>query len=236
MPATSPPVSRKKRPTLQAIGRFIERNVAPVAGGLLGAQVGAPGAGASAAQKVAHNFGRGIAAALGLDPDGSASEAEVNKKLSDNPEAFALIKSAEAEVRIEELRLEASLADNDAAKLESVNETMRVEAMGTLTNPLSGKWRPLWGIVGLAVWGLLQVALSVAVFFVIRQELNVAVIGILVGALTTNMAGLYAILGVAVKGRSEEKTALAGALASLGGPRLPDLRATPIVPVDPADR
>lgn len=69
-------------------------------------------------------------------------------------------------VRMEELSMERekALLDNETKRIESVNATMREEARGE--DAWTRRWRPFWGFISGACWGLLAVTVSVVILAV----------------------------------------------------------------------
>ncbi|MBI2235398.1 MAG: ribokinase [Magnetospirillum sp.] len=109
--------------------------------------------------------------------------------------------------------------DGDVAKvtLSEVNTTIRAEAASE--DPYTRRWRPTWGYVTAATWGLQTVAIVAclmgAVWASIEGKADVVTALLtgsasLAGALAVQWSVALAVLGVAVVKRSDDKSVAAG--------------------------
>jgi len=69
-------------------------------------------------------------------------------------------------VRMEELSMERerALLDNETKRIEAVNATMRAEAAGE--DPWTRRWRPFWGFISGACWGILALTVALVIILV----------------------------------------------------------------------
>lgn len=111
-------------------------------------------------------------------------------------------------VRMEELSMERekALLDNETARIQAVNATMQAETRGE--DPWTRRWRPFWGFVTGACWGLLAVTISVVILAVAFNAANQDVLGKMAEAFDSLFmfwSVALAVLGVSAYTRGVEK-------------------------------
>ncbi|GEO82286.1 3TM-type holin [Pararhodospirillum oryzae] len=127
-----------------------------------------------------------------------------------NPEAAARVQEALMD-------LEATLAREETARLQTINDTARAETRSE--DAYVRRWRPTWGYVTAATWALqglgVLACLTGAVAATLRGEVS-AVTALLTGAsdlagaLTLQWGVALTVLGVAVQSRTRDKQVAAG--------------------------
>lgn len=119
--------------------------------------------------------------------------------------------------------LEIAWLEAETERLTEINRTMRVEASSA--DPYTRRWRPTWGYVSAAAWGIQALAIAVAVigatWLSFRGQAGQAVsllegIGNLVAAMTVSWSVALAVLGVQIRERSKDKAVAAGATPAPG--------------------
>lgn len=154
-----------------------------------------------------------IGKALGVD---SSDPEEMTLALkSASPEQWAAIRQAEIDNKTELAQIAAELdkarIKADSERIESVNKTMRAEA--AIEHPWSGMWRPFWGFISAAAFGLVVIGIIVWGIVAARQGNFTAVVKALpdiIFALSALFGVPMTILGVASHHRGKEKRARAG--------------------------
>jgi len=136
-----------------------------------------------------------IVAGAGADADMD----EVAAAIQANPELM---------VKMEELALERERAilQNDTARIESVNATMRVEATGE--DKWTRRWRPAFGFIAAGVWGLLGTTMAVVILctsFGLGEPDVITYIGTAFTDMTMFWSVALAVLGVSAWTRGQEK-------------------------------
>lgn len=146
-----------------------------------------------------------IADSLGIDRD---DEQALEKAINDPALAARLLEIQENnKTEIRKLELEAEIAEinADAAKVESINETMRVELAAK--SGFRASWRPLFGYISAVSFGAQMLGLTYVMIF---QTALLSDVAQGVGMLTTLWAIALAVLGINIRSRTDEKAMESG--------------------------
>lgn len=154
-----------------------------------------------------------VAKVLGVDPEPDKIEAALKTA---SPETLARIREIEItkKAEIEKLAIEQGivLIKAEAARIESVNATMRVEAQSE--DKWTRRWRPFWGFSSCIAFFMICAAIAWSIFSgdsVVLKEL---------GSIVTAIAILFsipgAILGVASWHRGQKQRVQAGEVKGPG--------------------
>lgn len=115
-------------------------------------------------------------------------------------------------VQMEELALqrEKMILDNDTLRIQAVNATMQTEA--TSEDKWTRRWRPFWGFITGACWGVLAITIC-AVILLVAVGLAQAVVLSAIAGMFDSMWAFWgvalAVLGVSAYTRGKEKIELA---------------------------
>lgn len=158
-------------------------------------------------------IGSMVAKVLGVDPEPDKIAAALSTA---SPETLARIKEIEItkKAEIEKMAIEQGIVDikAEAAKIESVNRTMRVEAQSE--DKWTRRWRPFWGFCSCIAFFIVCGAIAWAIFSgnaVVLKELGNIVTAI---AILFSIPG--AILGVASWHRGQKQRIQAGEVKGPG--------------------
>lgn len=171
----------------------------------LGTALGGPAGGA---------VGGLIASAFGADPN---DPEDVAAKVQADPEMAAKLQKIEHDhqERVQELILqgEAQRLEAETARHRQVNKTFRAETGAE--DAYVRRWRPTFGYVVAAAWGLQVVGIVAATLYAIVASPSEAgkiinAVGGMAGALATQWSVALAVLGVNVSNRSKDKQVAAG--------------------------
>lgn len=164
---------------------------------LLGGLIGGP-AGAAAGKLIANVFGGDEE-----KPD------ELAKIIQADPQAALKLKEIESNNRVELQKLvlqsESNKLANDTSRIESVNATMRTEAISG--DAWQRRWRPFWGYIsGLAFF----VQILAIIYVMIKVPATAAATITALASLQVFWGVPLAILGVSAYQRGKEKRAALG--------------------------
>nr|VFK23033.1 MAG: Holin of 3TMs, for gene-transfer release [Candidatus Kentron sp. LPFa] len=166
---------------------------APVLGGLLGGPVGA-------------QIGGMVASAIGSENTPEAIE----QKLADNPELLAKLKALEIEKASElqslTLNVEMQRAAQETARISEVNQTMRAELVSK--DKFNSRWRAFMGY-GVSI-ETMALVLGL-IWMMIKDPASIANLGAVMQHVAWIISVQLAVVGVAVKKRSDDKALAAGA-------------------------
>jgi len=144
-----------------------------------------------------------VAASLGTDPTEEAVSAELSKN---NPETLLKLRELESTERRELVRM---AYEHDESNLKTVNETIRAEL--AQQDLYTKRWRPTFGYVVAGSWGIMWLAVVLAIIF--YPDRAPAVINAL-GNTVMMWGPALAVLGVSVHKRSQDKQVAAGQVPS----------------------
>ena len=176
-----------------SVGKSILK-VAPMVGGLL---LGPPGAALGATVSM-------IASTLGVGPDPE----EILNTIKD-PAMLLKLKELEITNRTELVRLQTESTVQQMAeetkRIQSVNETMRVEAK--TEHWIQYAWRPIWGLVSAGTFLMVSIFICIIAYKAITtgDGGSLGHIPLIIGAFTSLFSIPAAILGIASWHRGKEK-------------------------------
>ncbi len=171
---------------------------------VLGSMVAGPAGG---------SLGKKVAGMLGLSEE--ADEHQVQQALATaSPETLAQIRQIDADLKTKLAQIESDNYRADIAAgsqdIGNVNKTMQEESKGD--DPWTRRWRPFWGFVAAAVWGL--VCLGVMAGYLKAVWANpseaLALMPGFIGAMVGLMLPALTILGVASHHRGKMQRIQAG--------------------------
>lgn len=170
---------------------------------VLGTVLGGPAGGA---------IGAVVASALGVEAEPEA----VDEAIKADPQAVLKLKELEATHQHE---LNVAAIQAETARLAEINATMRAEYAAN--DAYVRRWRPTFGYMVAATWGLQTAAIAVAIIWgaIISPEYAGETIGAvttLAGALSAQWGVALAVLGINVTSRSSDKALAAGQPRSPG--------------------
>jgi len=147
------------------------------------------------------------------------------------------LRQVEVDLRRIEMEEALGLEEQDKEKLAIVNATMQAEIAASVNNPTAAGWRPLWGYIG--AWSWLGSLVFTFIFtpwavFKFTEHLPL-IVGGAFGFLSFLFTGMFTVLGIYARGRSNEKTGIAemvGQLATIASQR-PTATAPPMVRAEP---
>lgn len=151
-----------------------------------------------------------IASALGVEDKPEAIE----KALCDDPQALIRIKEIESNERIALQRLAVESESNrlaaDTSRIDSINQTMRVEAKSE--DWWQSGWRPFWGFITGGAFLVVCILICILAFVAVTDKSAEAMTMIpqLITSFTTLFGIPGAILGVASWHRGKKQRLQAG--------------------------
>jgi len=185
----------------KALGAAIAKAGLPILGGAVAGPAGA-------------TLGAAIAGAIGGDP---ADPDQLAAIIQANPEAAVRLREVEANAAIEIQRLISAQAQAEtqaqAQDIAQVNETMRAEYQAG--DNFRGRWRPFFGYIVAISWAVQMGGTTAIAFYAAIESPTYAAVTIkALGEYAAGTAIMWsmalAVLGVAIKQRSNDKARAMG--------------------------